>query len=264
MEEQVPNKYKQVLVESKVTEDDAFVTKDIEAILSKHFDENNTKDVYKLLFNCIDLTALNSTDTVESIGKMVERVNAFETDYPELKNVAAVCVYPNFAIVVSGGLEVSSVDTAVVAGSFPSSQTFLEVKTAETALAVADGANEVDIVLNLGLFYSNNYEELTDEIAELKHAARNARLKVILALAVATSIDALAVGISFAFTGYNSLASLAFPLTAIGLASFILSVIGCLIGVFCGKRFHFRVEIFGGLVLIGIGTKILVEHLFLQ
>ena len=171
----MPNKYKQVLVESKVTEDDAFVTKDIEAILSKHFDENNTKDVYKLLFNCIDLTALNSTDTVESIGKMVERVNAFETDYPELKNVAAVCVYPNFAMVVSGGLEVSDVDTAVVAGSFPSSQTFLEVKTAETALAVADGANEVDIVLNLGLFYSNNYEELTDEIAELKHAARNAR-----------------------------------------------------------------------------------------
>lgn len=180
MEEQVPNKYKQVLVESKVTEDDAFVAKDIQEILSKHFDENNTKDVYKLLFSCIDLTSLNSTDTVESIGKMVERVNAFETDYPELKNVAAICVYPNFAMVVSGALEVTGVDTAVVSGSFPSSQTFLEVKTAETALAVADGANEVDIVLNLGLFYGENYEELTDEIAELKHAARDARLKVIL------------------------------------------------------------------------------------
>lgn len=89
-------------------------------------------------------------------------------------------------------------------------------------------------------------------------------LKVILTLAVATSIDALAVGISFAFTGYNDLKSLVFPLTAIGLASFILSIVGCLIGVFCGKRFHFRVEIFGGLVLIGIGTKILFEHLFLQ
>ena len=89
------------------------------------------------------------------------------------------------------------------------------------------------------------------------------RLKVILALAVATSIDALAVGISFAFTGYSTLHSLTLPLTAIGLASFILSVAGCLIGVFCGKRFHLRVEIFGGLVLIGIGTKILIEHLFL-
>ncbi len=91
-----------------------------------------------------------------------------------------------------------------------------------------------------------------------------ARLKVILALAVATSIDALAVGISFAFTGYRTLRSLTVPLAAIGLASFILSVIGCLIGVYCGKRFHLRVEIFGGLVLIGIGTKILIEHLFLK
>lgn len=90
------------------------------------------------------------------------------------------------------------------------------------------------------------------------------KLKVVLALAVATSIDALAIGISFAFTGYRDLKSLAFPLAAIGLASFILSIAGCLIGVFCGKRFHFRVDIFGGLVLIGIGTKILIEHLFLQ
>ena len=90
------------------------------------------------------------------------------------------------------------------------------------------------------------------------------RLKVILALAVATSIDALAVGISFAFTGYNSLGSLTLPLAAIGAASFLLSIIGCLIGVFCGRRFHCRVEIFGGIVLIGIGTKILVEHLFIQ
>ena len=81
---------------------------------------------------------------------------------------------------VSGALEVSGVDVAVVAGSFPSSQTFVEVKTAETALAVADGANEIDIVLNLGLFYTENYEELADEISEIKHAARGARLKVIL------------------------------------------------------------------------------------
>ena len=99
-----------------------------------------------------------------------------------------------------------------------------------------------------------------------KEAERNlntTRLKVLRALAVATSIEALAVGISFAFTGYSTLHSLTLPLTAIGLASFILSVAGCLIGVFCGKRFHLRVEIFGGLVLIGIGTKILIEHLFL-
>lgn len=88
------------------------------------------------------------------------------------------------------------------------------------------------------------------------------RLKVILTLAVATSIDALAVGISFAFTGYNNLVSLTEPLLAIGFASFAMSLTGSLIGIFFGKRFNFRMEFFGGLVLIGIGTKILIEHLF--
>lgn len=87
------------------------------------------------------------------------------------------------------------------------------------------------------------------------------RMKVILTLAVATSIDALAVGISFAFTGFRTLSSLLYPLTAIGIASFVMSLAGSLIGVFFGKRFNLRVEIFGGLVLIGIGVKILFEHL---
>ena len=88
------------------------------------------------------------------------------------------------------------------------------------------------------------------------------RLKVILTLAVATSIDALAVGISFAFTGYNNFVSLTEPLFAIGFASFVISLTGSLIGIFFGKRFNFRMEFLGGLVLIGIGTKILIEHLF--
>lgn len=180
MEEKNQDKYQKVLVESLVTEDDAAVAADIQAILSKHFDENNNVEVYKTCFNAIDLTSLNSTDTIESITKMVERVNAFEEEYPQLPNVAAICTYPNFAVVVSGALEVTGVDTAVVAGSFPSSQTFAEIKTAETALAVADGANEVDIVFNLGLYYAGCYEELADEISEIKEAARDARLKVIL------------------------------------------------------------------------------------
>ena len=180
MSENIQDKYRKVLNESKVSGDDAAVTAAVADILAKHFDENNNVDVYKTCFNAIDLTKLNSTDTVESITKMVERVNAFEEEYPELPNVAAICTYPNFAVVVSGALEVSGVDTAVVAGSFPSSQTFVEIKTAETALAVKDGANEVDIVFNLGLYYGGNYEELADEISEIKVACGDARLKVIL------------------------------------------------------------------------------------
>lgn len=180
MEEKVNDKYRQVLLNSKVTEDDKLVSDNVAAIISKHFEENNTNEVYRRCFNSIDLTSLNSTDTEESIAAMVGKVNAFDNEYPQLPNVAAICTYPNFAMTVSGALEVSGVKKAVVAGSFPSSQTFVEVKTAETALAVADGADEVDIVLNLGLFYSGNYEELADEISEIKHAARGARLKVIL------------------------------------------------------------------------------------
>lgn len=180
MEGATEDRYKKVLTDSRVTENDATVANDVKAILDKHFEENNNIEVYKKCFNAIDLTSLNTTDTEQSIATMVEKVNKFEEEYPELPNVAAICTYPNFAMTVSGTLEVSGVDVAVVAGSFPSSQTFVEVKTAETALAVADGANEIDIVLNLGLFYTENYEELADEISEIKHAARGARLKVIL------------------------------------------------------------------------------------
>lgn len=180
MEGATEDRYKKVLTDSRVTENDATVANDVKAILDKHFEENNNIEVYKKCFNAIDLTSLNTTDTEQSIATMVEKVNKFEEEYPELPNVAAICTYPNFAMTVRGALEVSGVDVAVVAGSFPSSQTFVEVKTAETALAVADGANEIDIVLNLGLFYTENYEELADEISEIKHAARGARLKVIL------------------------------------------------------------------------------------
>lgn len=178
--ENVQDKYRKVLVESLVLDDDVAVEVQVREILDKHFDENNNVDVWKQCFHSIDLTTLNSTDTVQSVTRFVQRVNDFETDYPQLPNVAAICTYPNFAMVVSGTLEVSEVGTAVVAGSFPSSQTFVEVKTAETALAVADGATEVDIVFNLGLYYDEQYEELADEIAEIKHACRDARLKVIL------------------------------------------------------------------------------------
>lgn len=178
--ENVQDKYRKVLVESLVLDDDVAIEAQVREILDKHFDENNNVDVWKQCFHSIDLTTLNSTDTVQSVTRFVQRVNDFETDYPQLPNVAAICTYPNFAMVVSGTLEVSEVGTAVVAGSFPSSQTFVEVKTAETALAVADGATEVDIVFNLGLYYDEQYEELADEIAEIKHACRDARLKVIL------------------------------------------------------------------------------------
>lgn len=174
------DKYHEALTRSKVTTDDSFVKTEVERILEKSLKENMNTDVYKFLFNCIDLTTLRSIDSPQSVADFTERVNAFDEEHPEMKNVAAICVYPNFAPVVRAVLEVSSVDIACVSGGFPSSQTFPEVKIAETALAVEGGADEIDIVMNLGDFLDGDYESVCDEIAEIKHSCRDARLKVIL------------------------------------------------------------------------------------
>jgi deoxyribose-phosphate aldolase len=148
--------------------------------MQKNFEANNNKEVYQQLLNFIDLTSLNNTDNTKQIIEFTEKVNKFDQEYPQLKNVAAICVYPNFAGIVRSHLEVDSVNIAVVAGGFPFSQTFTEIKVAETSLAVIDGADEVDIVINLGNFLSGELEEMTDEISEIKDSCRDARLKVIL------------------------------------------------------------------------------------
>lgn len=178
--EQNNDKYQDVLKQSGVCIDDAKISADVAAIITKHADENNTTDVYKFLLNCIDLTTLSSEDSESSVTAFVEKVNDFETNYPMYKNVAAVCVYSRFAETVRAALEVSEVNVAVCSANFPSSQARIEVKTTETALAVMDGANEVDIVFNLGLYRDGAYEELCDEISEIKEAAKDAHLKVIL------------------------------------------------------------------------------------
>lgn len=190
------DKYHQAIAESKVTEDDAAVKAAVDKILAENLKENMNEEVYKFLFNCIDLTTLRSTDSPRSVADFVERVNDFDNEHPEMKNVAAICVYPNFSQVVRTVLEVSDVDIACVAGCFPSSQSFLEVKVAEVALAVEGGADEIDIVLNLGNILDGDYEEVCDEISELKHSCREARLKVILeagALKTAANIKAASI-----------------------------------------------------------------------
>ena len=149
-------------------------------LIEKYSAENNTEKVKKFLFNCIDLTTLKTEDSEESVLKFTERVNDFDTQYPDLKNVAAICVYPCFAKIVSQSLEVEDVNVACVSGGFPSSQTFTEVKVAETALALADGATEIDIVIPVGKFLSGDYEGMCDEIEELKAICGERQLKVIL------------------------------------------------------------------------------------
>lgn len=174
------DKYHQAIAGSAVTEDDAAVAAAVRKIIDEHFDENNNKDVYRFLFNTIDLTTLKATDSQTSVARFTESVNNFEDEFGDLPNVAAICVYPNFAPVVRAVLEVDEVRIACVSGAFPSSQSFEEVKIAETSLAVANGADEIDIVLNLGYFLDEDYESVVDEITEQKEACRDAHLKVIL------------------------------------------------------------------------------------
>ena len=190
------DKYRQAIGSSRVTTDDMEVKNCVEKLLAEHLDENRSESTYRFMFNCIDLTTLNSTDSERSVAAFTHRVNDFEENYPQYSNVAAICVYSNFAAVVRQNLEVSDVNIAVCSANFPSSQAHLEVKCAETALAVADGADEVDIVFNLGLFVDGAYEELCDEISEIKESAGSARLKVILetgALKTAENIKAASI-----------------------------------------------------------------------
>ena len=172
-------RYQKVIDECRVTEDPVIIDAEINRIFEK-LPEYKKEEVYRLLFSCIDLTTLSSEDSQSSVAAFTGRVNDFDNEYPQYPNVAAICVYSNFAEVVAANLEVTGVDIAVVAGGFPSSQTFTAVKVADVALACAGGANEVDVVMNLGMLRDGNYEELCDELIELKHTAKNALLKVIL------------------------------------------------------------------------------------
>lgn len=174
------DKYVSTLNRYNTNLNDEEVKAKVEKLLEEHLAENNTLDVKKFLFNCIDLTTLKETDNDEYVMKFTQKVNQFDEEYPELKNVAAICVYPCFAEIVRDTLEVEDVKVACVSGGFPSSQTYTEVKIVETALAIKDGADEIDIVIPVGKYLAGDYESMCDEIDELKETCREHTLKVIL------------------------------------------------------------------------------------
>ena len=174
------SKYEATLAKYNTALSDADVAAQVAAIIEGKVAENNTPEVKKFLFNCIDLTTLNTTDSDQSVMNFTQKVNQFDEKYPDLKNVAAICVYPCFAEIVRDTLEVEDVQIACVSAGFPSSQTFTEVKVAETAMALMDGADEIDIVISVGKFLSGDYEGMCDEIQELKDTCKEKHLKVIL------------------------------------------------------------------------------------
>ncbi len=158
---------------------DEEVKQGINTILSQHYELNNNIEVYKQCLSQIDLTSLNSTDTHAEIISMVEKVNNFKSNFPHLPNVGAICVYPALVPVVKENLK-EDIGIAAVAAGFPASQTFIEVKIAETAMSVLEGATEIDVVISIGKFLEENYEEVYEELTEIKSSCRDAHLKVII------------------------------------------------------------------------------------
>lgn len=182
------DKYQKVFGKFESLGTEAQITKRVNTIIEKQSKDNFTPEVLKQIHGCIDLTSLTSLDTKESIWKLVDKVNDFEGTRPDVPNVAAICVYPLCVETVKQALTAQEVKIASVAAGFPSSQTFIEVKIAETAMAVMQGADEIDVVMNLGYFMEDNYDELTEEIQEIKESCRETKLKVILETgALATS-----------------------------------------------------------------------------
>ena len=177
---EVMNKYEQTLSLYNTKLDDAEIAAKVARIIEKKVPENDTLEVKKFLMGSVELTTLKTTDSEESVLKFTERVNDFDNEYPDLPHPATICVYPCFAQIVSQSLEVEGVEVACVSGSFPSSQALIEVKTVETALAIKDGATEIDIVMSVGKFLSGDYETVCDEIGELKAICCDKKMKVIL------------------------------------------------------------------------------------
>lgn len=185
------SKYEQAFEKFDLSQTDEQVSAAVRQLVADNRDKYDNAEVLKQLLSTVELTTLKVTDSQGSVLRFTENVNRFADEHPELPPLATICVYPNFAKIVSESLEADGVKVACVVGGFPSSQTFIEIKTAETALAVHDGADECDMVLSVGTFQSGDYETCADEIAEIKAACNEKPLKVILETGALKTAEAI-------------------------------------------------------------------------
>ena len=177
---ELKSKIEQALSKYNCEVNDAEVAAAVKKIIEEKVPENNTDEVTRFMFGSICLTTLTTVDSAESVLQLVEKVNKFAHEYPAMPHVATVVTYPRFAKLVAQSLEVDGVIPTVVSGAFPSSQALLEIKVAETAMAIRDGATNVDIVMHVGEFLAGDYETVCEEIQEQKAACGEVPMKVIL------------------------------------------------------------------------------------
>ncbi|MFW6096013.1 MAG: deoxyribose-phosphate aldolase [Bacteroidota bacterium] len=149
-------------------------------VIANNSHQYATNENLKFLFKILDLTSLNTTDNNSEISVLCAKVNSAANEYSDLPSVAAVCVYPPFIEIVKDTLADKNIRIASVGANFPSAQTFLNVKKTECKEIVNCGADEVDIVLSVGRFLNGEYNDVKEEIKEIKEAVGNKKLKVIL------------------------------------------------------------------------------------
>ena len=193
------------------------------AALSQKAKDNQNVEVYKFCLSAIDLTTLSCCDSEQSVSEFAGRAAEFGVDYPHLQNVASICVYPPFVETVGLAIDATPLRITSVVGGFPSSQTFLEVKMLETAMAIENGADEVDMVINVGKILTEAYDEAAAEVEVIRGEAEEATLKVILetgalsspALIRNASLLAMAAGADFIKTSTGKIDVSATPEAAI-------------------------------------------------
>ena len=191
--------------------------------LSQIAKDNQNVEVYKFCLSAIDLTTLSCCDSEQSVSEFASRAAEFGVDYPHLQNVASICVYPPFVETVGLVIDATPLRITSVVGGFPSSQTFLEVKMLETAMAIENGADEVDMVINVGKILTEAYDEAAAEVEVIRGEAEDATLKVILetgalsspALIRNASLLAMAAGADFIKTSTGKIDVSATPEAAI-------------------------------------------------
>ena len=186
-------------------------------------EKNQNSEVYKSCYSVIDLTTLSCGDSEESVSEFARRTAEFNLDFPHIPNVASICVYPPFVETVGLAIDGTPLRITSVAGGFPSSQTFLEVKMLEVAMAIENGADEIDVVLNVGKILTGAYDEAANEIEVLREESEGATLKVILETGALTSNEqiynasllAMAAGADFIKTSTGKIDVAATPEAAI-------------------------------------------------
>ena len=160
--------------------DENAVNSTISAIREKAKSRHEDKELLKKCFSLIDLTTLNSTDSIERGELFAKRVNELTKQYPDMPNVAAICVYPTLVSSVRENLTAKGVRIASVAAGFPASQTFIDIKLSECQMALSMGADELDVVISLGYFLEGDYFTVYSELQQIKEIAGDAQVKVIL------------------------------------------------------------------------------------